>query len=399
MDSRNMRFKTFLTEAVIDESKLTHLEHAEDHPINAGSAGFQHAFDTLHETHQLLTGKQSKASVTTKLDGSPSVVFGTHPENGKFFVASKSAFNATPKLNYTPEDIEANHGHAPGLVSKLKAALQHLPKVAPKQGVFQGEFMFNKEDGDVREEGGKYHFTPNTITYSKDANSEEGKKIGKARMGVAVHTAYRGDSLAEMKAEYNPQLENFGSHEDVHIISPHVDTDKVKYPEAAQNEFKKHMQEALGHHSNLENYDHADHEGRNDGSTDLMKTLINKHVREGTEPTVDSYKEHIKNYWEKKAAGVKTDAAKQSKLKNIAAAHAHIDKNRDKFETMLNVHKSLQKAKNVLVNALASHTNYDHHVGGQEVKPEGHVAVINNRPTKLVDRDEFSRLNFAARPR
>jgi hypothetical protein len=130
-----------------------------------------------------------------------------------------------------------------------------------------------------------------------------------------------------------------------------------------------------------------------------MKTLINKHVREGTEPTVDSYKEHIKNYWEKKAAGVKTDAAKQSKLKNIAAAHAHIDKNRDKFETMLNVHKSLQKAKNVLVNALASHTNYDHHVGGQEVKPEGHVAVINNRPTKLVDRDEFSRLNFAARPR
>ena len=146
MDSRNMRFKTFLTEAVIDESKLTHLEHAEDHPINAGSAGFQHAFDTLHETHQLLTGKQSKASVTTKLDGSPSVVFGTHPENGKFFVASMSAFNATPKLNYTPEDIEKNHGHAPGLVSKLKTALQHLPKTAPKEGVYQGDVLFSHED-------------------------------------------------------------------------------------------------------------------------------------------------------------------------------------------------------------------------------------------------------------
>jgi hypothetical protein len=394
-----MRFKTFLTEAVSDESKLTHLEHAEDHPINAGSAGFQHAFDTLHETHQLLTGKQSKATVTTKLDGSPSVVFGTNPENGKFFVSSKSAFNATPKLNYTPEDIEKNHGHAPGLVSKLKAALQHLPKVAPKEGVYQGEFMFNKDDGDVREEGNKFHFTPNTITYSKEKNSDEGKKIAAARMGVAVHTAYHGNSLPEMKAEYNPKLENFGSHSDVHIISPHAETEKIDYPESAQNEFKKHMQDALGHHGNLKDYDFADHEGRNDGSADHLKSLINKHVREGTEPTVDSYKEHIKNYWEKKAAGVKTDAAKQSKLKNIAAAHTHIDKHRDKFETMLNAHTSLQKAKNVLVNALSSHTTYGHHVGGKKVKPEGYVSVINNRPTKLVDRDEFSRLNFAARPR
>jgi hypothetical protein len=181
-----MNFKHFITEAVTTEEKLTHLEHAEDHPLNAGHEGFKHAFDTLHQTHELMSGRKSKASVSTKLDGSPSVVFGTNPDNGKFFVASKSAFNATPKLNYTPEDIEKNHGHAPGLVSKLKAALEHLPKVAPKEGVFQGDFMYNKADGDVRQEGGHHHFKPNTISYSTPLNSEEGKKIAKAKIGVAI---------------------------------------------------------------------------------------------------------------------------------------------------------------------------------------------------------------------
>ena len=79
-----MTFKSFLTESTSEE-KLTHLEHAEDHHINAGSEGFQHAFNTLHQTHQLLTGKKSEASISTKYDGSPSIVFGYHPENGKFF--------------------------------------------------------------------------------------------------------------------------------------------------------------------------------------------------------------------------------------------------------------------------------------------------------------------------
>jgi len=99
-----------------------------------------------------------------KYDGSPSIVYGHNPENNKFFVASKSAFNKNPKLNYTPEDIEKNHGHAPGLVEKLKAGLEHLPKIAPKKGVYQGDVMYTHND--LKKEGDKTSFTPNTITYT-----------------------------------------------------------------------------------------------------------------------------------------------------------------------------------------------------------------------------------------
>ena len=93
-------FSAYLNESA-NEEKLTHLEHAEDHPINAGEEGFKHAFNTLQETHRALQGKKSSVSLSTKYDGSPSVIFGHHPETGRFFVASKSVFNKNPKLNYT----------------------------------------------------------------------------------------------------------------------------------------------------------------------------------------------------------------------------------------------------------------------------------------------------------
>ena len=90
---------SFITEAT--EDKLTHLEHAEDHVINAGFEGFAHSFHNLEDVKDQLQGKKNKTKITTKYDGSPSVVFGTNPDNGQFFVASKSAFNKNPKLNYT----------------------------------------------------------------------------------------------------------------------------------------------------------------------------------------------------------------------------------------------------------------------------------------------------------
>lgn len=387
-----MNFKSFLIEAT-DESKLTHLEHAEDHPINAGHAGFKHSFDTLHHTHELLVGRKSKANVTTKFDGSPSIVFGTNPENKKFFVASKSAFNATPKLNYTHEDIQKNHGHAPGLVSKLKAALNHLPKVAPKEGVYQGDFMYHKDDGDVREEDGKFHFKPNTITYSTKSNSQEGKKIANSKIGVVVHTAYKGTSLANMKAEYNANLDKFKEHKDVHLISARVDPKNVRYNKTQQKEFTTHMQNAIEANQKLKNYSHIE------SHQEHLKAYINKKVREGGPLSVSGYKQHLTDHFKKKADALKTPAGKQGHFQRGAEMVAHANKHSDKFQTVFEVHKQLQKAKNVLVNALSNNPTFEHHVGGQQVKPEGFVATIDNRPTKLVDRDEFSRLNFQSRER
>lgn len=143
-----LNFKEFLKEEAEEGAKLKHIHHPEDRPLMHGHAGFEHAFGALHQAHKQIKEKKSSHELTMKYDGSPSIVFGHHPKTGKFFVATKSAFNKNPKLNYTKRDIQKNHGHAPGLVTKLNAALEHLPKVTPKKGVYQGDTMHS---GDFHE--------------------------------------------------------------------------------------------------------------------------------------------------------------------------------------------------------------------------------------------------------
>jgi len=195
-------FISWLNESV-ETKQLKHLQHAEDLPTVAGQSGARHAITTLHQVHKQLTGKHAPVSVSTKHDGSPSVVFGHHPQSGHFFVATKSAFNKNPKINHTEADIEKNHGHAPGLVSKLKDSLHHLPKVVPGKGVYQGDLMYSKHDVHTNEVG-NHSFTPNTLTYHTHKNSHEGKKVSAAKLGVVIHTKYHGNSIEGMHAQGGP---------------------------------------------------------------------------------------------------------------------------------------------------------------------------------------------------
>jgi hypothetical protein len=311
-----LSFGTYLVESA-NEEKLTHLEHAEDHPINAGDEGFKHAFNTLNETHSALLGKRSKVSLSTKYDGSPSIVFGHHPESGRFFVASKSVFNKDPKLNYTESDIQKNHGHAPGLVNKLTAALHHLRKVAPNRGVFQGDIMHSgvksrsNPHGDVESSAGSVHFKPNTITYSAKNNTPEAAKAKTSKIGVAVHTAYHGNKLEDMRAQYNADTSNFNNHPDVHVISTAFKPSDAHYTPEAQKSFEGHMKKAVEAHTKLKDYSHL--EGQHESHKEHLKTYINSTVRAGSTPSVAGYKDHLKGRLQKEVDKVKTPKAKEAK--------------------------------------------------------------------------------------
>jgi len=101
-----MRIKQFLTEAV-----NTHLYHIEEDIIRNGLVGAKSAVRYLFGLVDMLKGN-SNADVraTVKWDGAPAIICGKDPLNGKFFVGTKSVFNArTPKINYTFQDIDRNH--------------------------------------------------------------------------------------------------------------------------------------------------------------------------------------------------------------------------------------------------------------------------------------------------
>jgi hypothetical protein len=396
--------KHFLAETASEE-KLKHLEHAEDHIMNAGMEGFAHAFHNLEDTHDQLQGKKNKTTIMTKYDGSPSIVFGHHPETGRFFVASKSAFNVNPKLNYTPSDVDKNHGHAPGLAEKLKHALKHLPKIMPDKGVYQGDLMHsgvktkNNPEGDIVNKDSKYHFTPNVIKYSTPHSSAEGKKIAKSKLGVVVHTAYKGKNFANLKADYSPDLSHFNEHPDVHMIDNRNDVPSAKLTHDQHQTYTHHLEQAKQLFTstpkeayNVMSGEHAEH-------ADHLKTYINKTVRESSTPSVSGYQEHLKDLHTKAIAKVKTQKAVQQKMDLMNQHLEHVEKNKPHFNAILQMHHHMQAAKDQLVHALSANPKFEHSINDAKSKPEGYVVVRNNRPTKLVDRADFSRQNFLARPR
>jgi hypothetical protein len=387
--------KYFLNEQAKEETggqKLKHIEHLEDHPINDGAKGFEHAVGALNKVTSMIKMKKKSPDLTMKHDGSPSIVYGTHPDTGKFFVASKSAFNKTPKINYTPQDVEKNHGHAPGLVEKLKSALEHLPKVTPKKGVFQGDVMFSH--GDVGETDGKVHFKPNTITYSTKKDSEEGKKIGKAKFGLYTHTEYRGDDSSSMNAHFDPNMADFKHHPDVYHREPGHDLSKVTFHPEHEELYNSHVAKAIALHNKHGNQMY----GPVDRVKDHMKTYINTTVRTGEKPSVEGLQHHITASYAKDMDKLKTDKAKTKKAEELKEKLRHVETNKGHFDNVLKVHGHLQKAKDVLVHTLSQHTgDLDHSVEGNKVKPEGFVVSHEGTPTKLNDRAEFNRLNFLKR--
>ena len=151
--------------------KNKHIEHPED-TILTGDLSVLDAF-------------QSDNHYSVKIDGSPAIVWGTDPENGKFFVGTKSVFNKrTPKVNYTVQDIERNHPDFE-LQSILIRCLHCLPRIGFEGRVFQGDFIGF---------GGYRDYKPNAISYT----FAEVQNVG---VVVAPHTEYKGTTLKDMNAE------------------------------------------------------------------------------------------------------------------------------------------------------------------------------------------------------
>ena len=148
--------------------KNKHIEHPED-TILTGDLSVLCAFES--DNHY-----------SVKIDGSPAIIWGTNPENGKFFVGTKSVFNKRiPKINYTAEDICNNHPDFE-LQSILIRCLNCLPHT---DRIFQGDFIGF---------GGYRDYKPNAISYTF-------AEVQNTGVVVAPHTEYKGATLKEMNAE------------------------------------------------------------------------------------------------------------------------------------------------------------------------------------------------------
>jgi hypothetical protein len=394
-----LSFKTFLVEQEDPEEgasrQIKHLTHVEDRPLQKGERGTSHAISSLMAAADHISKGKKTSELTTKYDGSPAIVYGYHPKNGKFFVASKSAFNKTPKINYTPEDIKNNHGHAPGLVKKLKDALTHLPKIAPKEGVYQGDMMFGTDIADkVKEKNGATSFHPNPSGLTYIAHGDESNAVKKAKIGVVTHLSYHGDDSTNLNASHEVNHEKFQKHPDVYSVDPRMDTSKVHFGAKNKKEFNRHIVAAQAIHDTHGNDMYAG-TSTHHGIGGHLETYMNHTVRTGETPNHQNFSKWLeakKNKEIDKLKVEKNKTAKQSELKNELDK---IERNKKHYNNIFKLHNHLQNAKNVLINVMNQHQQFQHKHGDEDANPEGYVFHHNDETDKFVNRAEFSRRNFA----
>ena len=113
-------------------------------------------------------------------------------------------FNVNPKLYKTAKEIDDDLKGA--LVEKFKVALAEFSKLGIKS-VIQGDLMFTNDVETTAIEGTKYYtFQPNTIVYAVPVDSDFGKVINKAKVGIVWHTSYSGDTLEGMTASFGVDI-------------------------------------------------------------------------------------------------------------------------------------------------------------------------------------------------
>lgn len=372
--------------------QIKHLTHIEDRILQNGEKGASHAFSSLENAAEHIKQGKKSSLLTTKYDGSPAIVYGHHPESGKFFVASKSAFNKTPKINYTPADIEKNHGHAPGLVEKLKTALKHLPKVAPKSGVYQGDMMFTDVDKTHSKDAVSFRPNPSGITYT--AHGGHAARAKKAKIGVVTHLSYEGKNSASLNASHEVDHENFGQHPDVFSVDPRMDTSKVHFGPKERAEFNKHLAAARSVHDTHGDDMYAGTK-MHQGTGGHLETYINHTVRSDEDANHQNFKNWLENKKTKEIDKLKVEKNKSVKQKELSDELDKIERNKKHYNNVFKMHGHLQKAKNVLINVLNQHQEFQHEHAGEPANPEGYVFHHGKESDKFVNRSEFSKRNFA----
>jgi len=397
-----------LIEDVLTEFKRTHLEHIEDIVITDGYEGGKAVIEYFRGLLLTLKGSSSEAmSVSVKWDGAPAVVCGTNPDNGKFFVGTKSVFAQAAKINYTKRDIAKNHG-TEELGQKLLKCLVHLKKLNI-QGVVQGDLLYTDEDIVRKNISGKSHltFTPNTITYAVPEQSDLGKQIDRAKVGIIFHTTYNGETLADMTASGGADVSAFAKNDDVFFDNATYKdvSGSAKFTDDETKAFYNSIEklETLLNNvpRNLSNV-----LGQNSDFVPMFQMYINAMVKEGTLPSdvnqfLLGFKKFYNDRMQQQIAGLKAQKALQLRTDKMKQMPVFLNKARKPLQAMMTFYKAVQKMKGFVLKkmnqamAIGSFSQTDN--GLEVTEPEGFVAVDKSGgAVKLVDRLGFSRRNLTA---
>ena len=385
-------------------TQLKHLEHLEDEMLNYGVEGCIASVNFLKELRKMLGCDNSTGFMQTKWDGAPSVVCGTDPNSGMFFVGTKSVFAQNSKACYRDADVDLYYEG--DLAEKLKYSLKYFSTLGI-QGIVQGDLLFTTDVKRETVNGEKlYTFTPNTITYGIPVDHPIGVATGKAKIGVVFHTHYRGNDFQTMQAVAGAKVK--GS---IEVLSVDNDTpmDRVGLNHSEELLFDKYV-------ANIEKMcaasgDFLDELTTLSGTAGDAKWHVSSYLKQFFNSQIKNQKtisnttqalEDLTNFYHSKvkplADKIKTPKTQVAKKKLIYDSENYLINNATKFKSMLGLYKEIQEIKQFVIDKLDKLETFKTFVqtdtGYKVTGPEGYVLHKDGDMIKFVNRLEFSYNNF-----
>tara|TARA_B100000287_G_scaffold229810_1_gene216575 strand:+ start:529 stop:1737 length:1209 start_codon:yes stop_codon:yes gene_type:complete len=389
---------------------LKHLEHLEDEMLNYGVEGCKSIVSFLQELRKMLGCDNSTGFMQTKWDGIPSIVCGIDPQIGQFFIANKSAFNKEiPKVAFTPKAVDKYYGHAPDLADRLKLCLKYLKKLDIK-GVVQGDFIATRSDIKTETVHGErlYTFGNQALTYAIPVDHPIGRTIIEAEIVVVLHTHYTGSSIQTMQARAGLG-EKIKTVKEVAVIDNDTPMHKIGLDHNEEVKFDKMV-------SNIDSNckicgDFLDELVLLKGTKGDAKWHVSSYLKQFFNDQIKKQKtisnpaqalEDLTNFYHSKvkpaADKLKTPAAQVQKKTLIYDSENYLINNSDKFKAMLQLYKDIQELKQFVINKLDHLETFKTFVrtenGYKVTGPEGYVLHKDGDMVKLVNRLEFSYINF-----
>jgi hypothetical protein len=336
-----INFKSFLVEETQTKNKIPHIEdhvfHDGDGHENVGKAA-----NFLDGLHDLFRGKKSDVTAMTKYDSHP-VTFGRDKKG--FHVSSDPSIK-----NYSKEEIDKNYASNPQLATKLKAAHEHLAKIAPdSNGTYDGK-MFTGEQ--ISSKKGRVVLNGIGRSYSVPADSAHGQSLKNAKMAVVVEAKHNGRDFMPLGND----RAKFKQHPDVHQIDPtlkHVPGNYTPDEQQAYLNNRKQMEITYAK-SKPEMFDGME------GHNQKILKHINDMSSQGLTAHTDSYLEHIKGE------------------KNHGNLASQVISNRKHFDHAFMLHGLMKNGKNILAGVMHKNEPFTHHdENGEPIEPRG--ALIHDK--------------------
>ena len=365
----------FITEA------KARIDHPEDLVFEEGSSGAKRALNAL------VQAAEQPHTVTIKWDGSPALIFGRDAEG--FTVTDKSGFGSKKpggmprsaadldKMLFMRKPDEPGRQDYAKSIAGLYGMLERAMPT-DKHEYLEGDLLWTKTPDVI---DGHYVFKPSKITYRIPVDSPLGKRIGKSRAGIAVHSRF--DSKQDPEPRAIGDLESSGLREPpgLVIMGPEIrDLESTALPAKSVSTLRNFIN---SNSASIDKFlDPASLASRQlTNLPDLMKKYVNSRAYAGTHGLEDAANGFLA--WAKTNTKDITDRKRENLLSWIAD-------NPKGYGATWMVADQLTKLKDALKRSV------DAQVGGtvradlRDVPGhEGYVADTPSGKIKLVNRPHF----------